>query len=762
MSLVLRLVSTLLPMLLAQVFLHATGPLAFFYGYLAAGCFIPLVPLAYRKAASLVFFSLGACIGLTLIVIQPLSGFLVWFDLVPQDAMRGPVSVVFMYIGGYLSLIAVYGMGTGTRLISLMRLLFVNVLLAFIIVRLGWLLVLAAILLPGLVALALSGRPVPLHRWRVLASLAGLGLIAGLTTLATVPGQVPAGIFLIDEYLSGFLRTGVFRLLPEFPVLYGFSGYGHGFSQEKLGDKPLLSERALFAVEGQPGSTHYLRTNAFDMFTGKGWILSEKALSPGESDFQTTGQLPAYQEGRTLLGMRLLMDYYPLVPQILGATTVVSGRTGDGLLFDGNPATGLTLARPLLYGERLTVVSAMDPVVGSAGGFIVDSVVSSVGSSVPTAGATAGANDPGLYLSVPDDLPPVARQLAASLHGLPEAELPGALARLLDDGFTYSLDPPDRPGRGNQRGEGETPGAEGQPASVDFLQHFLTESRTGYCVHFASAAVALARLAGVPARYVTGFMVSLPRPDDDSLTAGSGGLVRAEITGLNSHAWVELWLPSAGWISFEATPPMRQEPAGTAGIRTSKASLDDFTLRQLAAITGGRVDLRGTAGTGSGCAIPPARIAVVLLACVLAVLAGAGLYPFARQSDWHPGERSGWLLWTDFGSWWKNRIAWRAGGPGLADFRKKAKRVVRLSSGWGVPGPERSGWLTWENGVAAVLARHGVNFDAPDLTRADMEVFREVFFGGRLLESQDFIRINKLARQLRDLSKRQPSATPAD
>ena len=98
----------------------------------------------------------------------------------------------------------------------------------------------------------------------------------------------------------------------------------------------------------------------------------------------------------------------------------------------------------------------------------------------------------------------------------------------------------------------------------------------------------------------------------------------------------------------------------------------------------------------------------------------------------------------------------------MADFRKKAKRVVRLSSGWGVPGPERSGWLTWENGVAAVLARHGVNFDAPDLALADLEVFREVFFGGRLLESQDFIRINKLARQLRDLSKRQPSATPAD
>lgn len=85
----------------------------------------------------------------------------------------------------------------------------------------------------------------------------------------------------------------------------------------------------------------------------------------------------------------------------------------------------------------------------------------------------------------------------------------------------------------------------------DFAKWFLTESSTGYCVHFATAATVLLRAAGIPARYVTGYMVTT--------NAGETTVVREE----DAHAWAEYWVRGIGWIVLEATPSM--EPSqGTA------------------------------------------------------------------------------------------------------------------------------------------------------------------------------------------------------
>lgn len=77
----------------------------------------------------------------------------------------------------------------------------------------------------------------------------------------------------------------------------------------------------------------------------------------------------------------------------------------------------------------------------------------------------------------------------------------------------------------------------------DFAQWFLNNSNTGYCVHFATATTVLLQAAGVPARYVTGYMVQA--------VAGQ----EVEVTGEQAHAWCEYWLPGFGWTVLEATPP---------------------------------------------------------------------------------------------------------------------------------------------------------------------------------------------------------------
>lgn len=78
--------------------------------------------------------------------------------------------------------------------------------------------------------------------------------------------------------------------------------------------------------------------------------------------------------------------------------------------------------------------------------------------------------------------------------------------------------------------------------SSDFARWFLEESDTGYCVHFATAATVLLRAAGIPCRYVTGYLVSAQ--------AGQTVTVQQQ----NAHAWVECYIDSAGWVPLEPTP----------------------------------------------------------------------------------------------------------------------------------------------------------------------------------------------------------------
>lgn len=77
---------------------------------------------------------------------------------------------------------------------------------------------------------------------------------------------------------------------------------------------------------------------------------------------------------------------------------------------------------------------------------------------------------------------------------------------------------------------------------TDFAMWFLEEGTTGYCVHYATAATVLLRAAGIPARYVTGYLVD------------AKGNEEVEVLGGDAHAWVEYWHPDLGWMMLEVTP----------------------------------------------------------------------------------------------------------------------------------------------------------------------------------------------------------------
>ena len=140
------------------------------------------------------------------------------------------------------------------------------------------------------------------------------------------------------------------------------------------------------------------------------------------------------------------------------------------------------------------------------------------------------------YTQLPDGLGDYLEEYRrkTGLVALGQQQLAESLVNYFQNNFTYTLTPDQVP-------EGE-----------DFVKWFLEDSKTGYCVHFATAAVALLRSAGIPARYAEGYAV----PADKS-----GQWVN--VPDYNAHAWVEYWSSGAGWIPLEVTPSGPDAPAAS-------------------------------------------------------------------------------------------------------------------------------------------------------------------------------------------------------
>jgi transglutaminase-like putative cysteine protease/uncharacterized protein (DUF58 family) len=78
---------------------------------------------------------------------------------------------------------------------------------------------------------------------------------------------------------------------------------------------------------------------------------------------------------------------------------------------------------------------------------------------------------------------------------------------------------------------------------------FLFDTHRGFCGHYASAFVAVARAAGIPARVVTGYL------GGDWNRVGGYLLVRQS----DAHAWTEVWLEGRGWVRVDPTAAVAPE-----------------------------------------------------------------------------------------------------------------------------------------------------------------------------------------------------------
>ncbi len=119
------------------------------------------------------------------------------------------------------------------------------------------------------------------------------------------------------------------------------------------------------------------------------------------------------------------------------------------------------------------------------------------------------------------------------------------------------------------------------PEGEDFALWFLESSDTGYCVHYASGATVLLQAAGIPARYVEGYVLYA----DHAST-------KISVDQSMAHAWVEYYVPDVGWVIMDPTPaegtpqlPEPSTPVPSTGTSTPPATTEPSTAPSTAPST---------------------------------------------------------------------------------------------------------------------------------------------------------------------------------
>ncbi len=113
------------------------------------------------------------------------------------------------------------------------------------------------------------------------------------------------------------------------------------------------------------------------------------------------------------------------------------------------------------------------------------------------------------------------------------------------------------------------------PKNRDFVNYFLLENNKGYCTHYATAGVILARMAGIPARYTAGYV--LVTDDFKNSAKNADGSYTITLKDNRRHAWAEIYLDGYGWVPFEFTEGYTQQTIDTSPTTTSTVTTTETT-----------------------------------------------------------------------------------------------------------------------------------------------------------------------------------------
>jgi protein-glutamine gamma-glutamyltransferase len=406
---------------------------------------------------------------------------------------------------------------------------------SFVWYLLGWAVLAAAWLWlstrprPDEVARPVSFRRIATGRTRrapAVRSLAAAGIVALL--LAT-------GVFMVTPRLPGnVVRALPFSLggdsatpteevydTPNAPAPDGdgvvdfaplaYPGFGQRMDLRARGQ---LSDEIAFRVRADRAALW--RGEVFDTFDGTGWTSSSEERIVLSRDWDGEAlTVPAEPLPSATTGERITQTFTMAVDQ---PNVLLTAYAAERVYF---PASGLVVDADGAIRSPITLDEGL-----------VYSIVSSPPVTDPAVLRSADRLDPSVdeldrFLQLPSDTPDRVRDLAASIAaGQPtQLDVVRATESWLQRNTRYDL------------------GVPREPAGVDAVDHFLFETRRGFCEHIASAMAVMLRSVGIPTRLVAGF--------------GPGG--RNPLTGYyevrfaDAHAWVEVYYAGIGWVPYDPT-----------------------------------------------------------------------------------------------------------------------------------------------------------------------------------------------------------------
>lgn len=591
-----------------------------------------------RNISAAVVTILAVCI-LVLILITPLSAYTRWFESFREGAPEGAVGTIFVLL---LTLFSIVIPPVSQR-IGLLWPFFalaivVFYLLAIIMQQDFYLLILLLLFVAAAVYSVLwSSR----SGARLINSVFAVTLILlSLIAASLVPNsaQGNGSKFVNDTVFPSFRRT-VVRLFPRFPLLYSVAGYGMSFDESKLGGRPNLVDSPILEVEGSPGELYYLRTRVFDTYNGTSWSMSLPNPDRGSSQTADTGFLSGTgKPSDNFISLSVMANSFYYIPYTLDTKHVYFEGPLPAVK-SGGRETGYDLAGPLRSGAKVYLEQYED------GGSRTERIE---------------ATDRARNLQIPEDLPPELRTIANEIKRdtSSKAEILAKIEAFLAYNYTYSIDVDDF-----------AYGREGVE-TMDFAYAFLFQDSTGYCVHFATSFILLARLSGIPARYATGFLTRIP---EDTNTA--------TVTGFSAHAWPEVWLDGSGWINWEATPAANANNytiTGDEWFFNLGIELDQATARQLEGLIGGNIAEGDAAGDGD------AGFSVGMFFLILGSIAAAATASFLLIRFAFPAVR--------YFSNNRGRLYY------------SLKHLIRRLERRGIPNPSRIGWLEWSERIKILIS----------------------------------------------------------
>ena len=408
-----------------------------------------------------------------------------------------------------------------------------------------------------------------------LALIAALAMLAGRARRATGrarsidSGQVirPNGRALPTAVVTLVVATAIFSssslaaVVPESGLVSwrnasGFSGLFGGVSinlftsmqQDLVGNEATVVFVARVSEPAPANGDLYWKLITLDAFDGEFWLPGDLRLSRplGEigweaDEFKFQGNTIRVNQNIEIYALR--QNFLPLLYSPVGLTTddlILAGshraRADGSINFDTRTSEGLNYSITSLVpapdlASLATLNGDLSPIFAQA---VADGVIELAPSDNAT--QTIPASVTSMYTELPDNIGSEIARLAANQTQRASTTFESVL--LLESFFrntNFVYDPAASTGH----------------SSLD-LAEWLTNPesrnyRTGYCEQFAAAMAVMARALNIPSRVVLGFAPGDVEPQQD----GSDLIV---VRARHAHAWVEIFLPGQGWVTFDPTP----------------------------------------------------------------------------------------------------------------------------------------------------------------------------------------------------------------